>query len=129
MYARTCNAVFRKLARYRVNATLAPQRTHIMTSHHDPQFAIDILTRSSLGGIVRKAKWLLNVNDFLQTILPREFTSYCQVMTINQSTLIVGVNNAAIAMRLKFMSDDLMRQLQQKGEFARVKKIEFRVRA
>lgn len=85
------------------------------------------LAHSSLGKIIQKAKWLLALDRHFQTILPESFAPYCHVMNVDQSILIVGVSNAAIATRIRFMSMDLIQELHKKSEFARIQTIHCRV--
>ena len=72
-----------------------------MQSLHEKQDdlhpVMDGFTHSSLGKIIQKAKWLLALNRHLQTILPESFAPDCHVMNVDQSVLILGVSNAAIA--------------------------------
>lgn len=85
------------------------------------------LTHSSLGKIIQKAKYLLALDRYFQTILPASFASYCHVMNIDQSILILGVSNAAIATRIRFMSAELIEQLHKKKEFTRIQTIHCKV--
>ncbi len=88
---------------------------------------MDELTHSSLGKIIQKAKWLLALDRYFQTILPASFASYCHVMNVDQSILIVGVSNAAIATRIRFMFAELIEKLHEKKEFAHIQTIHCRV--
>lgn len=88
---------------------------------------IDELSHSSLGKIIQKAKGLLALDRHIKTILPPTFASFCHVMNVEQSNLILGISNAAVATRIRFMMDDLIRELQQKKEFAHIRAIHCRV--
>jgi len=78
---------------------------------------IEELGHSSLGKIIQKAKWLLALDRFVQTILPVEFAKQCRVMNVDKGVLILGVNSAAIAMRIRFMASDLIKILNKNSEF------------
>lgn len=84
-------------------------------------------TRSSLGKIIQKAKWLLALDRALQTLLPPEFATYCHVMNVNQATLVLGVSSAAIAMRIRFVSSDLIQTLQKEPEWQMIREIQCKV--
>ncbi|PIZ04625.1 MAG: hypothetical protein COY58_02410 [Gammaproteobacteria bacterium CG_4_10_14_0_8_um_filter_38_16] len=89
--------------------------------------AMDALSRSSLGNIIQKAKWLLALDRYVKTILPASFASFCHVMNVDQSNLVLGVSNAAVATRIRFMSDTFLRTLQQKKEFAHIRTVHCRI--
>ena len=85
------------------------------------------LAHSALGKIIQKARWLMTINRALQNILPAAFAPYCHVMNVDQSILILGVSNAAIATRIKFISADLIRELHKQTEFVRIQTIHCKV--
>lgn len=101
--------------------------------YHTPQKNDDLnpvmeeLTHSALGKIIQKARWLMAIDRELQNILPAAFAPYCHVMNVDQSILILGVNNAAIATRIKFISADLIRELHKQTEFVRIQIIHCKV--
>src|SRR3990167_2584908 len=84
-------------------------------------------THSSLGRVIEKAKKLLALDRHLQTILPTELAAFCHVMNVNQGILILGVSSAAIAMRIRFMSSDLVRALQKNAEWQMIREIQCKV--
>jgi hypothetical protein len=88
---------------------------------------MDDLTHSSLGKIIQKAKWLLALDRYVQTILPASLASYCHVMNVDQSILILGVSNAAMATRIRFMFAELIEKLHEKKEFSHIQTIHCRV--
>ncbi|OGT33319.1 MAG: hypothetical protein A3C44_03780 [Gammaproteobacteria bacterium RIFCSPHIGHO2_02_FULL_39_13] len=100
---------------------------HTPEQQDDVRPVMDHLTQSSLGKIIQKAKWLLTLDRVFKTILPETFLPYCHVMNVDQSILIVGVTNAAIATRIRFMSGDFIRELQKQKEFAHIQTIHCRV--
>lgn len=84
-------------------------------------------SHSSLGKIIQKAKKLLALDRHMQTILPAEFASFCHVMNVNQGTLVLGVSSAAIAMRIRFISSDLVRELQKTTEWQMIRELQCKV--
>ena len=95
--------------------------------HNDLNPMIEELKQSSLGKIIQKAKHLLALDRHIQTILPASFASYCHVMNVDQSILILGVSSAAIATRIRFMSAELIEKLHEKKEFVFIQTIYCRV--
>lgn len=88
---------------------------------------MDSFTSSPLGKIIQKAKWLLAIDRHLKTILPEAFRAHCQVMNVHQHELIVGVDNAAVATRIRLMSNDFILELQKQKECAHIRTIACRV--
>ena len=94
---------------------------------NDLKPALENLSCSSLNKIIQKAKQLLALDRYFQTILPDAFRSYCHVMNMDQSILTLGVSNAAIATRIRFMSGELIDKLQTKKEFSHIQHIHCKV--
>ena len=98
--------------------------------HEKPEDLHPVLegfSHSSLGKVIQKAKKLLALDRYVQTILPAEFASFCHVMNVNQGTLVLGVSSAAIATRIRFMSSDLVREIQKKIEWQMIREIQCKV--
>ena len=87
---------------------------------------MECFQHSSLGKIIQKAKWLLALDRCVQTLLPEALAKACRVMNVQQSTLILGVNSAALATRIRLDSETLLHEL-HKTEFSMIKSIECRV--
>lgn len=85
------------------------------------------LAGSPLQKIIQKAKYLLTLNAYVQTIIPASFAADCQVMNVDQSILILGVTNAAIATRIRMMSSELIEKLHEKKAFSHIQTIHCRV--
>ncbi|OGT48808.1 MAG: hypothetical protein A3E82_08340 [Gammaproteobacteria bacterium RIFCSPHIGHO2_12_FULL_38_11] len=104
----------------------------MQTIHEKPDDlhpVMDSLGHSSLGKIIRKAKYLLALDHALQTILPPEFANHCRVVNINQAIVILGIDSAAIATRIQMMSEDIVQRLRKNKEFKMVLGIQCKVQA
>lgn len=102
----------------------------MQTIHEKPDDlhpVIETVQHTTLGKIIRKAKWLLALDQCMQTILPAEFAADCHVMNVNQFVLILGVSNAAVAMRIRLMTSELIEKLHQRAEFSAITLIQCKV--
>lgn len=86
-----------------------------------------VFENTSLRRIVQKAEFLLALDRHVQTILPESFAPHCQVMNMNEYTLILGVTSAAIATRIQFLSTDLLTLLRKEAKFSRILNIRCKV--
>lgn len=77
----------------------------------EPQPIIEKLNTSILGDLVQKARLLLSIEKALNAQLPPDFSDHCYVMNLKEQTLIIGVDNAAIATRIQFTSPSLITAL------------------
>ncbi|MFV9988714.1 MAG: DciA family protein [Coxiella endosymbiont of Dermacentor nuttalli] len=92
----------------------------------DPKPIKQCLQASSLRLIIRKAKRILSVERFLNQILPPEITPHYRIMNLSQETLILQLENAAWATRVRYLVPCLLRQFAQ--EDLRIYRIQCRVR-
>ena len=95
----------------------------------DAPLAVDACQGTGLQKIILKAKYLLALDGYLKTHLPAEFVDTCHVMNVHINTVILGVNSAAVATRLRYLSDDLVRALQQKETYKHMRAIQFKIGA
>src|SRR3990167_8124948 len=86
-----------------------------------------VFENTSLQKIVQKAGFLLTLDRHVQTILPESFAPHCQVMNINEYTLVLGVSSAAIATRIQFLSADLLESLRKEPRYSRILNIRCKV--
>lgn len=100
---------------------------HSNQIHDDLQPVTDVFQHSSLRMIVQKARLLLALHREIQKLVPSGFGPYCHVMNIHQNTLILGVENAAIATRIQFSISDIVRELQKNPTFQHIQKIQCKV--
>lgn len=99
----------------------------MQTLYREIPTAVDACTGTSLNKIIQKARFLLALDHYTQTILPDTLKSYCHVMNVQNGVLILGVSSAAIATRLQFMSNELLRDIQNNPQFVRVRDIKYTV--
>lgn len=93
----------------------------------DLQPVVSVFKNASLQRIVQKAEFLLALDRHMQTILPKSFTPYCQVMNLDEYTLVLGVTSAAIATRIQFLSADLLESLRKEARFSRILNIRCKI--
>lgn len=88
---------------------------------------MEALAGSPLSKIIQKARYLLALNNYFQTIIPAPMASDCQVMNVDQSILILGVTNAAVATRIRLISSELIEKLRAEKAFSSIQTIHCRV--
>lgn len=93
----------------------------------DPKKLDDILEKSSLGSILRKAKVIADFNTALTRHLPTNLNSHCQAMNFENSILIIGVDDAAWLTRLRFEEQDLIEKLQREALLPNVLGINYKI--
>lgn len=93
----------------------------------DLQPVVDVFGQPVLRQIVQKAKFLLDLNCFMQTILPAPFAPYCQVLNLNEYTLILGVSSAALITRIQCLSDELLKALRNDKRYSSILNIRCKV--
>jgi hypothetical protein len=81
---------------------------------------VDACEGTSLNRIIQKAQFLLALDHYTQTILPDTLKSSCHVMNVQNGVLILGVSSAALAMRIKMMANDIMRDVRRDRRFAAI---------
>lgn len=80
--------------------------------HLDPEAIGQLLNdKQALQPFVKKARQLQQIEQQLLTILPSELQDHCHVMNVKDNTLVVSVDNAALATRLRFYEPELLKQL------------------
>jgi hypothetical protein len=63
----------------------------------------------------------------LRALLPEPLRDDCRVTEVRGDTAVIACRSAASATRLRFMSEDLLPQLRQLGDFSRVTQLRIRV--
>lgn len=58
--------------------------------------------------IVQKANQITALEKVLENFLPSEIIPYCQVMNISHQTLILRLDNAALATRVRYLIPNLI---------------------
>lgn len=76
-----------------------------------------LLTHSSqqqLAYILKKAEQINQTQAAILEILPAPLRAHCQVIDIDEGTLVMRVHNASIATQLRFEGPAIIRALNQK---------------
>ena len=81
----------------------------------DPKSIAHYLKTGSLGLIVQKAKQITAIDKMLESFLPSEMVPYCQVMNVSHKTLILRLDNAAWATRVRYLIPNLIETFSQKN--------------
>lgn len=92
------------------------------------QPVMQVIAASPLQKLVQKARFLLALDDHLHKHLPKQFSGLCSVMNVQHNTVIIQTTSAAVATRLRFLSDDLLSELQQTDTFKTIRQLDFKVR-
>lgn len=92
----------------------------------DPKSIKQCFQTSSLKLIVQKAKKILSIERFLNQILPPEIAPHYRIMNLSQETLILQLENAAWATRVRYLVPYLLEQFAQ--EDLGIYRIQCRVR-
>jgi hypothetical protein len=93
----------------------------------DLQSVSTVFEHIGLRKIIQKAEFLLALDRHVQTLLPPSFAPHCQVMNLNEYTLVLGVTSAAIGTRIQFMSEALLKSLREEPRFAKILNIRCKV--
>ena len=95
----------------------------------DPQPINGVLSSGHLHYLVRKARLLMSIDALLPTILPFEAAaSHVNAMNITEDTLVIEVDNAAWATRLRYSESELLDKIQMKPALTHIKRILYRIR-
>ena len=86
-----------------------------MQKSSDPKSIKQCFQTSSLKLIMQKAQQILAVKRLLNHILPQEIIPYYRIMNLSQETLILQLENAAWATRVRYLIPHLLKQFSQKG--------------
>ena len=96
---------------------------------HDPKKLGDVLQRPSLGIILKKAKLIETLNACLTRHLPVRTLSHCQVMNYENSIVVLGIDNATWATRLRYDEAALLQAFQSDPQAPNVLGIRYKVTA
>lgn len=84
------------------------------TQTDDPKSIIHYFKTGSLKFIVQKANQITTLKKILENLLPSEIIPYCQVMNISYKTLILRLDNAAWATRVRYLIPNLIEAFSQR---------------
>ncbi|HYF97579.1 MAG TPA: DUF721 domain-containing protein [Coxiellaceae bacterium] len=94
--------------------TQYPEENSSGETSKDPQLVQHCLKQGTLKRLVEKAHFLMALDQALQEVLSPEYQAHCQVMNLEGTNLIVGVNNAIWATRLRYEGRDILAKLKTK---------------
>lgn len=95
----------------------------------DPKPLSELLQSQTLQSLLRKVQQIAEINRLWQQALSVELQPHCYIMSMTHHTLIVGVDSAAWATRVHYLSTFLLEELQKKLPYLNhVTKIHCRVR-
>jgi hypothetical protein len=83
---------------------------------------------SPLGKLFRKSEFLQKLNNEIDSFLPKNLSSQCQVANINRTELVLHVRSAALLTRLRLIQKPLLNQINQRYAWANIEKISVKVR-
>lgn len=94
----------------------------------------DLLTErhrrfTPLQRLLQRAAHQESWSDQLRALLPEPLRGDCRVVDVRGPTVVVACRSAAAATRLRFMSDELLTQLRQLGDFRDAHELRVRVAA
>lgn len=93
----------------------------LLSEHHQRYSPLQKLLRHAAN----QESWTAQ----LQALLPEPLRRDCRVTEVRGETAVVVCKNAASATRLRFMTDELVAELNRLGDFRSVRKIQIRVSA
>ena len=91
------------------------------------QPVMDIIAQSPLQKLVEKARLLIALDEHLHKYLPKQFSGLCSVTNVQHNAVIIRTNNAAIATRLRFLSDDILKSFHEAEKFKSIRKVDIKV--
>lgn len=95
------------------------------------QSVSEVLARGMLQKIIRKAQFLEALNQAMQPILsdilPSLSQNSCCVMNVTVGKIILQVPNAAIAMRIRMRTQDIVRAIKSISAFSTLTDLHCRV--
>lgn len=98
------------------------------SNQRDPQPVEQFLEKSTLAGLVKKAKQLHLVDQYLGEILPPILAKACRTMNLQDSRLVLEVQNASYATQLRFEHQLILNALANVPGLPMINKVECRVR-
>lgn len=106
----------------------------MQTSNHnktikDPQKVSNLLAKSTLRQLIEKAEWMIKLQQIFAEVLDQpELARHCSIMNINDKTLVIMVDQAAWATRLRYQQEHILRALQFRLPNLDLKSLQVKVR-
>ncbi len=102
----------------------------MQNDNKDPQ-ALDTLLKapkSRLGWLLNKAKRINQLDVLLQDILDSPLNQHCQVINLEERSVVIAVDNASWATQLRYQQRDIVNRLRFHQQWAYVQKLDIKVR-
>ena len=87
----------------------------------------DLLQSKTLNQLVQQAQFLEEIESLVNTVLEPEFRTNIRVASLKDNCLVLIVNNATWATRIRFATPQLLVNLNQIPELKEIKSIRCRV--
>lgn len=97
------------------------------TFNSDPKSIDEVLHDRALDGIYRKTARLLRLQHIISNAMPEEYAAHCSVMNLQDGRLVVGVDSAAWATRMRYQTGILLERLREQPDCRDIQSIEFKV--
>lgn len=95
----------------------------------EPEPIGQLLDKLRLSQVLSKVQTLHSLDQLLPNILPLELITQCRVINKDNTTLVLEVDSASWATRLRYAEPEFLRQAQQYTEFAGITKLKIKVRS
>lgn len=94
-----------------------------------PRHGATILQQQSgLHGLLEHARLVGQLQHVLHACLPAAAAAHCHLADYSQGRLLIIIDNAHWATRMRYQQDQLAQRLRRHNEFADLRQIQFRVR-
>lgn len=93
----------------------------------DPKPISKLLSDHPLSGLISKAKKIVMLNQIFMQIVPIDMASHCQIINYDNDSIIVEVENAAFATRLRYSERLLIEQLRRYPLIGNLKCLQYRI--
>ena len=88
----------------------------------------NLLDRSAASRLLSRARALGELNALVHELIPSPLNGHCRVLSVRDDTLVVAVDSAAWAARLRYQSSELVKQLAGLSS-VKLRTVQVRVRA
>lgn len=65
----------------------------------------------AIENIFHKAKWLNSIQENIAVFIPEELRAHCSVVNFEHGILVFAVENSAWALKFRYITADLLKQL------------------
>lgn len=78
-----------------------------------------------IKNIFQKANWLKSLQENIAAFLPQELTAHCRVANFEKGILVFAIENAAWAMKFRFITTDLLKRLRTEANLPQVTAVKY----